>query len=286
MLPIKIGRLRNKCFTRAQKAKLEAGIDIYQKLVSHEHFKDLVLKYHWTNNTGRIFRRFLMSNGLSNSQIFEKLKDCESVFEDLGMKNCLGLLPCDNRKDISSFKMMSNPIIWVPTSCLNHEWYTPVHIASLILHEVMTYLGFGTKVNSGSEGDQIHTVPFAFGRLLMLSSKNWKNQVSDIEQSLEIINERGYNYFPTSYVFDTELNQQDSIAYQEKLEDLLNNVNREAEDLNNLEGQISNSELKRLECLQKVKAQLISIQNEIIKSSLDGSEVIDAGTYQKPERPG
>jgi len=225
-----------------------------------------------------------MSNGLSNSQIFVKLKKSQQEFEDLGMKSCLGLLPCDNRKDISSFEMVSNPVIWVPTSCLNHEWYTPVHVASLIIHEVMTYLGFGTKISGGLEGDQIHTVPFAFGRLLMQSSKHWKNQVSDIDQSLEIINENGYNYFPTSYVFDTPLNRQGSIAYQNKIEDLLNYVSREAEDLNNLEDQMSHPESKRLECLHKVKEQLKNIQNEIIKSSLDGSEVINAETFQKPER--
>ena len=284
MITIKIGRLRNKFFTREQKAKLEAGIDIYQKLVVHEHFKDLALQYHWSNNTGRTFRRFLMSNGLSNSQVLQKLENCEQVFEDLGMKNCFGLLPCDNRKDISSFKMLANPIIWMPTSCLNHNWFTPVHVASLILHEVMTYLGFTTKINPGSEGDQIHTVPFALGKLLMVSAHKWKNQISDIDESLAIINERGYNYFPTSHVFDTEFNQQDSVGYQDKIEDLLNNVNREAEDLSNLENKMSNSEVKRLACLEKIKEQLINIQNEIIESSLDGSEVLNANSYQKPAR--
>ena len=59
---------------------------------------------------------------------------------------------------------------------------------------------------------------------------------------------------------------------------------REAEDLSNLENEMSNSEVKRLACLEKVKAQLVNIQNEIIESSLDGSEVLNALSYQKPAR--
>ena len=284
MVRFKIGRLREKFFTRAQVGKLEAGIDIFHNLIQSKHFKDLVLKFHWTSRQGKTFRRFLHSNGLSNHQVLERFYNANKIFDEMGMKERVAILPCDSRKDIANFKLTANAIIWMSTSCLNNEWFTPVHVAAAICHEMMLNLGFKVKVEFNSQDDFDKTVPYAFGKIIMLASKQWENNISDIRSSFEVLDEEGFNYFPSSEVFCLEIAKNENQNYPNSIADILGKLEREAETLESINGDKSLAEQKRLKCLNKVKQQLINIHHDIIDSSLDGSEMMSTEKILRPGR--
>ena len=283
-LNFKIGRLRHKFFTRAQKAKLEAGIDIFHQMQKSAQFKDLVLQFNWTNKSGKTFRRFLHSDGLSNAQVWEKFENSNSILEEMGLKACIAILPCESRKDVVNFKLHSSAIVWMSTSCLNNDWFTPIHVASSICHEIMINLGFKVRTSSENQDDYAKTVPYAFGQLLMESCEKWKQDITDIRLSFDVLDKQGYNYFPATEVFSLELANASQQTYENNISNLLGKLEREAETLELLEEGISNAEQNRLQSLQRIRQQLIEIHHEIQSSSLDGSELLNVDLISKASR--
>ncbi len=275
MIEFKIGRLRDIYFTREQKSKVQAGIDLFNKLSKSPQFMDLALRFNWTNKEGRKFHRFLYSNGLSNHQVLDKLQNASNIFEEMGMNPVIAILPCDSRKDIANFKLNSNPIIWLSTSCLSNVWFTPIHIASALCHELMTILGFRGRMDFKLQDDFDKCVPYAFGKMIMLASKKWENKITDIRKSFEILDQEGFNYFPASIVFDVHNTEEKVNSYHLAVDNMLHKIEREEEDLNALEGEFSLAETNRLACLKKIKSQLIEIQHSIVETSLDGSEILN-----------
>ena len=149
--PIKIGRTRSCFFTKIQKNKLETGVQIFLKALKQTAFEEEVLQFNWTNQQNKRFHRFYHANGLSNRQILDRLQKYPSYLEELGMSSQIVLLPFNNRKDIQAYKAVDRPIIWISVNCIHNDWYTPVHIASTICHELCLLLDFDSSIHQISK---------------------------------------------------------------------------------------------------------------------------------------
>jgi len=211
---IKIGRSRPCFFTKTQKNKLESGIEIFSRVIKHTSFADNLLKFSWVNSDKKRFYRFYHASGLSNSQVLDRIQNYQTYFEELGFNDQLVILPFNSRKEIKSYDAVSSPIIWISLNCLNNNWYTPLHIASAIGHELAVLLGLDNSIGKFSrvEYDE-YKVPTFIGGLILKTAGQWKHSISDIREAFDQIVDSQYNYFPASSII--ALSEHKSITHHQ-----------------------------------------------------------------------
>jgi len=270
--PIKIGRTRASFFTKIQKNKIEAGIQIFLEALKHKHFAENVLSFQWVNNENKRFHRFYHANGLSNRQVFDRIQKYPGYFEDLGSPSQLVILPFSSRKDIQSYKSVNNPIIWISLNCIHHDWYTPIHIASVICHELAVLLDLDNSLYQFSNKEyKRFTVPAYLGKLVMQTAFLWKDSVTDIDIAFQEIDASQYNYFPASTTIGSVYTRSNPHT-QGNFETLISSLLSEQEKLIVLQDKLTTSEAARLICIEEVLLKLHTLKTKLADSSLDGSE--------------
>ncbi len=271
--PIRIGRTRNCFFTKTQKNKLEAGIEILLRVINHKHFSDQILQFDWINDENRRFFRFYHANNLSNKQVLHRLHHPKEYFEDLGQNDQLVILPFNSRKEIANYQSVSNPIIWLSLNCINNNWYTPVHIASAVGHELSVLLGLDSSSEKMPRAKYTnYKVPNFVGSLVMQTANLWQNSVTDIRDAFDQIDPDQYNYFPASTVVGSSINTSIQ-SHQNNFDSLISSLLIEQEMLFALQDDLTPTETARLICLEEVLLNLNKLKNKLADSSLDGSEL-------------
>ncbi len=270
---IKIGRTRSSFFTRIQKDKLEAGIQIFHKVLNSKNFRENILQFHWTNKQNKRFHRFYHANGLSNRQIVDRIQNYLDYFNTLGIPSQLVILPYNSRKEILSYNSINKPIVWVSLNCINNEWYTPIHIASAICHELAILLDLDSAVEQTVNPEyRTYSAPNYLGWLTMQTAKLWKDNITDIGDAFRIIDEKQYNYFPTSTIMGNIYAKTISHS-QANFDSLISTLLSEQETLFELQDTLTVSETTRLICIEEVLLKLTSLKNQLADCSLDGSEL-------------
>ena len=75
ILKYNITSSRMSYFTDAQAAKVDAGVEIFKQIVCSEEFLNKVKNFQWRTSDGVAFKRFYLSNGMSNQQVGEMICD-------------------------------------------------------------------------------------------------------------------------------------------------------------------------------------------------------------------
>ena len=172
-----IAATRTNCFTPAQAKKVDAGIEIFKKVMTSEEFRNAVCNFKWRTTTGMVFNRFYMSNGMSNQQVWETVcnetswtKGLTNVVDGMmwggtAANNCavVNVVPCCTREEVMNCcNDVNNPSICIDTNVLNNTWYTPVHVACAMMHEWCCMNGFcPTGTTMGVENWTVNCVPMA-----------------------------------------------------------------------------------------------------------------------------
>ncbi len=269
----KIGRTRSSFFTKMQKDKLEAGIQIFHKALQHKHFIESVLQFQWTNKQNKRFHRFYHASGLSNRQIIDRLQEYDKYFDNLGIPSQLVVLPFNTRKEIQNYSSMNNPIIWISLNCINNDWYTPVHVASAICHELAVLLDLDSTLEHLSNPEyKAFSAPSYLGRLTMQTAKLWKDSITDVGDAFSCIDRNQYNYFAASTVLGNIYSKSVSHS-QANFDSLINTLLSEQEGLIELQEKLTVSETTRLVCIEEVLLKLNSLKDKLRDCSLDGSEL-------------
>lgn len=270
---LKIGRTRSCFFTRMQKDKLEAGIQIFLKVLKNSDFRESVLQFQWTNKQKKRFHRFYHASGLSNRQIIDRIQNYDSYFENLGIPSQLVILPFNTRKEIQNYSSMNNPIIWISLNCINNDWYTPVHVASAICHELAVLLDLDSALEQISNPEyRIYSAPNYLGKLIMKTAELWKDSITDIGDAFSRIEKNQYNYFPASTVLGNIYSKSASHS-QTNFDSLISTLVSEQEALFELQEKLTVSETARLICIEEVLLKLNSLKKKLTDCSLDGSEL-------------
>ncbi len=272
-LQFTIGRTTKTQFDREMVAKIYAGLDIFKRILNHPLLDEKMLNFGWHDEENNYYHRFHLSNGLSNWQVLNRLRNAASILgEDVnGTTITLAILPCDNRKDIQVYQNLRVAPIWLNMGYLKNEWYTPVHVASCIAHEFCINLGFETHVNARLANYSTFTVPYQLGMLVKEIASSWKMQITDIRASFDFIQNSAYDYFPCSTLFSirqTNSKQNQYFVLNELLDKTMAEITH-LEDLGNL---MNDDELIRMEALRDCEKKLLEIKSILQNSSLDGSE--------------
>lgn len=157
---------RTNCFTTAQAAKVEAGIEIFLKVICSEEFQNRVKNFQWRTTDGVAFNRFFQSNGMSNEQV------CNVICNGTNWTNptneettnpMVNVVPCSNMQEVvACCNNTITPCVCIDTNVLNNSWYTPVHVACAIMHEWCCTNGFTCgSTTTRMENWTNNTVPVA-----------------------------------------------------------------------------------------------------------------------------
>lgn len=269
----KIGRTRSCFFTRMQKDKLEAGVQIFHKALKSKHFRECMLQFQWTNKQNKRFHRFYHASGLSNRQIIDRVQTYDAYFDKLGIPPQLVILPFNSRKEIQNYSSMNNPIIWISLNCINNEWYTPVHVASAICHELAILLDLDSALDHISNPEyKAFSAPNYMGNLVMETAELWKDSITDVGVAFTRIDKNQYNYFPASTVLGNIYSKSVSHS-QANFDSLINALVSEQETLFQLQDNLTVSETARLVCIEEVLLKLNALKKKLRDCSLDGSEL-------------
>ena len=273
MNPIKIGRTRSFFFTKVHKNKIETGIQIFLAALKHNFFEEEILKFQWKNNQNKRFNRFYHAGGLSNRQVLAQIQSYQNLLEEMGSNSKLTILPFSSRKDIVTYQPTNMPVIWISLNCINNDWYTPIHIASAICHDLAIIVGLGGFGNQMSKPEyKMYTAPVVLGHSILNTAMQWNDSITEVQNALSLINVQQYNYFPASEIIGDlyPINMQHN---QVNFDKLISSLLLEQESLFALQDKLTLKETKRLVCIEEVLIKLNNLRNDLVECSLDGSDL-------------
>ena len=269
-----IGRTRSNVFSREALAKVEAGKDIFCQIIKNNSFRKEIKAFKWEDNEGNIYERFHLCKGLSNSQVASCIQNIPKALGINKEKIQIAILPCTNRKDILAYTSLSIPTLWLHTGFLEQEWFTPVHVASCLMHEICVAMGFGCGITGELVPFAPYTVPYALGYITMKIARQWEHKISDIRDSFDQIDLEKYEYMPCSTIFQLDGVYISKSTCNQQLAGLLTTMNKQIEALKNQEEVLNTEEFARLCTLEISVVHLQKIYQSLIETSLDGEDNI------------
>lgn len=269
-----IGKTRNCAFTQDQLAKVEAGLAIFLNIVASSNFREKILNFSWKHAAENDFDRFHLSNALSNAQVFDTLIKAKGNFYPIGDKSPVAILPCCSRKDIQAYMNLSTPTIWINTSWLNNEWYTAVHVAACICHEMCINRGFRCQMHGQLVANYQFTVPYACADFVRLIAIALSNEDENIRAAMPYILNTPFEYYPCSTVFNMDDWHGEVITCHQEARALVNRLAMEIDHLKTIQEPLSPKEFIRLEAAEKCVAMLKQMQSMLVDTSLDASDAI------------
>lgn len=153
-------------FSGAQQDKVERAVELMRKVIASKAFKDEVI-----NHTYNGKKTYVDNNGLTNTQIYQKILDgAEKV----------GITSKNNRMDVElelyyaatstiGYTYPNSIRIWMNTKYFNN--YTPVNVTGNLMHEWLHKLGFGH--DSSSTPSRPYSVPYAIGYMMERHAKKF-----------------------------------------------------------------------------------------------------------------
>ena len=273
-----IGKTRHCTFTRAQLAKVSAGLDLFLQTVQQKDFRNRIEQFSWQGKNGRTYNRFLLSNHLSDTEVWERIEN-GAVFFNMGAvaASTIAILPCETRRDMEGYTNFSRPTIWLNKGYLNQDWYTAVHVASAIAHDLCDNLGFHTMMNDQVVENVACTVPYFCGKLVLEICKKWQYEVTDIRQSFDYIEESKYDYFPCSVVFRSHKADTATQTSNQKIASLIDQMTTEMDSIKKAGKVLNPAEYTRYSTLSKTIEALQNLQETLAHTSLDGSDSLGFG---------
>ena len=167
-------------------------------------------------------------------------------------------------------------------NCINNEWYTPVHVASAICHELTVLLDLDSSVDQVVKPEyKAYSAPTYLGWLVMKTAELWKESITDVGDSFTLIDKNQYNYFPASKVIGN-IYYKSASHTQANFNSLISSLLIEQEALFDLQEKLTASETTRLVCIEEVLLKLNTLKAKLTESSLDGSEL----DYNSPKPSG
>ena len=267
-----VGCTRTCYFTKNQIAKINAGIAIFEKVVSNPEFKERVTNFNWTTPSGTTYNRFLLCNGMSNTQVWDCLESgCEWGTMTNTPATTVNVVPCGSTTEMTWVANAPVPTICINTSVLNNTWYTPVHIACCLIHEYCVNLGFSCHVNGRLVEDWHCTVPAACADICCDIAREMSVSNTEISNYFRWIDTANFDYFPCTTCYRVEGYETTNLLANTRFDEIINSMCTEMECLERTPNRTP-AENKRLTTVTECVGTLRELKTQLYATSLDGCE--------------
>jgi len=287
-----VGCTKTMQFTSNQMEKIQKGIEIFNKVVSSKEFEKKITNYTWTTPTGNTYSRFHISRGMSNKQVWNCLTTGSINWNGKMKANTVwNIMPCTSKMDIVNCNvnptyatpmgktttmngMNTTPCIWINTNCLTDDNYTPIHVASAIMHEyTINAGGFACHVNGQLVRNWNCTVPYACGQMMMECCKTVCSKDSKVKKFFKNIQTMDYNYCPVSAMFFVEGWETSWNSASSQLDAVICSLEVEMDCLNNISKKTA-AEKNRFVVVNNTLETLRDCKVELVECCLDGCETV------------
>ena len=283
-----IAATRTNFFTPAQAKKVDAGIEIFKKVVTSQNFRDAVCKFNWRTTEGMTYNRFFMSNGMSNEQVWdmicneftwtEKLNNVVSgmMWGGATTNNCavVNVMPCCTRQEVvNCCNDVNNPSICIDTNVLNNTWYTPVHVACAMMHEWCCMNGFvPTGITSGIENRSMNSVPLACAWIVKGVCEAVCN-TQEVTDWCNTINNNTFTYSPCATTYNCWTNTTNCTSTVSMMDQCMNMMAQEMAWLQTCENSTPDV-VNRMSVLTNCMNAMNDMKVNMCNTSLDGCDVV------------
>ena len=278
ILKYNITSSRMSYFTDAQAAKVDAGVEIFKQIVCSEEFLNKVKNFQWRTSDGVAFKRFYLSNGMSNQQVGEMICDgfprTNSVINQMKPSSIevMNIIPCGSQKEMEIINSNSvSCVIGIDTNMLNNTWYTPVHLACAIMHEWCCWNGFNCSLPSTRmENWSGNTVPVACAWITKdVAAVVCKS--SEVSNWCGMINNQTFDYCACSITYATSNSNLIYISPIVKMDECINMIELEMNWLTsckNIFPDVSN----RITVLSNCMRMMTQMKLNMCNTTMDASD--------------
>lgn len=153
-------------FSAAQESKVDKAVSLMKKVIASKTFKDKII-----NHTYNGKKTFVDNNGLTNTQIYQKLLDGAEKMGNTSKNNTMDveLELYYAATSTVGYTYPNSTRIWMNTKYFNN--YTPIKVAGNLTHEWLHKLGFGHA--SSYSTSRNYSVPYAIGYLMEELAENY-----------------------------------------------------------------------------------------------------------------
>lgn len=283
---------KNLQFTTKQMAKVQKGIEIFEKVVNSDTFKDQICNYTWTAANGTCYNRFHLSNGMSNEQVWNCLTNGTACWNTQIETATVNILPCANRSQMLSNIMnpslcvstnvgrtmaanttTTTPTICLNTNCLNDANYTAVHIAAALVHECCVNIGFTCHNNGTLVPNVKNTVPVACAITLIKCCKTVCAEDTNVVSCCNAINTDTCDYCACTTMFHIPGTETVLTTACTHLDAVVGCLETELDCLTNLDTK-NNDELNRLTTITNCLTTLTELKSNLQATSLDACDTV------------
>lgn len=264
---------RTNRFTTTQAAKVEAGIEIFNKVICSEEFQNRVRNFQWRTAEGTAFNRFYMSNGMSNDQVCDMI--CNGTNWNWGNNESpvVNVVPCSTWQEVEACcTNTTTPCVCIDTNVLNNSWYTPVHVACAIMHEWCCCNGFNCcTTNSRVENWSGNTVPVACAWIC----KDVCTTVCDtteVTNWCNMINDQTFDYCACTTTYNVWTNNTNVISPVNNIDTCISMMETEMNWLNS-SNNVTPDMNSRITVLTNCINTLTEMKTNLCNTSLDGCDV-------------
>lgn len=145
-------------FTKTQEDKVQDAIDLIKQVIASDEFKNKVINYTYGGK-----KTFVDNGGYTNAQIYQKiLEGSEKLNPGKNYRMDLTIGTYYTSANVIGYTLPTANQIWMNTRYLNN--FTPVQVASNMMHEWLHKLGF--KHDYASTPSRPYSVPYAVGYIM------------------------------------------------------------------------------------------------------------------------
>ncbi|MEM6966848.1 MAG: hypothetical protein AAF573_18940, partial [Bacteroidota bacterium] len=262
-------------FTPAQAAKVEAGIEIFNQVISSDEFQNRVSNFQWTTPEGTTFNRFFVSNGMSNEQVCDMI--CNGVGTiwngGNGEPPLVNIVPCATVQEVEACcTNPTTPCVPININVINNSWYTPVHVACAIVHEWCCCNGFtGTTFGVGIGNWSNNTVPVACAWICKDVCPTVCN-TTEVTNWCNMINDQTFDYCPCTTTFQVSPTTTGIVSPINNIDACINTIETELSWLRG-SNNVTPSVNDRITVLTNCISTLTEMKTNLCNTSLDGCDV-------------
>jgi hypothetical protein len=145
-------------FTATREAKVQKAFDLVKRIIATEKFRSRVL-----NHTYNGVKTFVDNNGLTNSQIYQRiLEGAETLQPTKNNRMDVELETYYANNNVVGYTYANSKRIWMNTKFFDP--YTIPSVSANLMHEWMHKLGFGHASTWSVARD--HSVPYGIGKII------------------------------------------------------------------------------------------------------------------------
>lgn len=145
-------------FTQAQEDKVNKAIELIKKVIASKEFRDRVINFSYNGK-----KQFVDNNGLTNTQIYNKILDgAEELKPEKNNTMDVELELYYQATSTIGYTYPDTVRIWMNTKYFNN--YTAVDVTDNLTHEWLHKLGFDHAASYSTSRD--YSVPYGIGYLM------------------------------------------------------------------------------------------------------------------------